>query len=256
MNIMSSSSELDAASYLGALKELLKERGVTYSRLAEALKCSLPTVKRALNKPSLPFSRLLELCAVAQIPFGELCQRAEQRRPRHHVFTDEQDRLFFRRPEILDYFLQLSREGTKPSHIARRYDLDRKSTASYLKHLARVGLVEGRGNQVKVLVHPPFGFDPKSSVLRRDHERFLKTIVAKVLEGDPEKEGCVAVLKPLYLSQGDYEQMVTDMVNVIHRFAAIAERGLSQGSTSPWQVALACGPGPELPTRSIPRIEG
>ena len=58
---MSSSSDLDATRYLEALKEFLRERRVTYGELAEALRCSLPTVKRALNKPSLPLSRLLEL---------------------------------------------------------------------------------------------------------------------------------------------------------------------------------------------------
>ena len=68
--------------------------------------------------------------------------------------------------------------------------------------------------------------------------KFLETIVANVLAGDPGKTGCVAVLKPFYLTEEDYMQMVAEMEKVIHRFAAIAERGLSQGSTSLWQVAL------------------
>ena len=189
---MSSTSELDAACYLEALKELLKERSVTYVRLADAVHCSLPTVKRALNKPSLPFSRLLEFCEIAQIAFGDLYQRAERRRPRHYIFTKEQDQLCANREELLGYLLELARKGTTPSDIAKRHNLDRRSTTVYLKHLARVGLVERQGgNRAKLRVTPPFGFGPNSRVMRREHEKFLKTIVVDVLAADPGKKGCV-----------------------------------------------------------------
>ncbi len=252
----SSSSKLDAACYLEALKELLRERGVTYARLADGVHCSLPTVKRALNKPTLPFSRLLEFCEIAQIAFEDLYLRAEQRRPRHYVFTEEQDQLFAEREELLGYLLEFARERSTPSDIAKRHNLDRRSTALYLKHLAKVGLVDHQGeNRAKLRVKPPFGFGPNSRIMRREHERFLKTIVADVLAEDPGKTGCVAVLKPLHLTEEDYGQMVAEMENVIHRFAAIAERGLSQGSSSLWQVALACGPRPKVGPRHLPRIE-
>ncbi len=253
---MSSSSALDATVYLEALKELLKKRGVTYAQLADALHCSLPTVKRALNKPSLPFDRLLEFCEIAQIPFEDLCKRADAHRPKHYVFNEEQDRLFLEREELLGYFVELAKEGTTPADIAKRHNLDRRSTRLYLKHLARIGLVELQaGNRVKLHVKPPFGFGPNSRVLRREQEAFLKTIVANVLAGGPRKQGCVAVLKPLFLTEEDYNQMVAEMVSVIGRFAAIAERGFSQGSKSLWQVALACGPGPKVETRRLPRID-
>ena len=252
---MSSSSKLDASCYLEALKELLKERGVTYARLADAVHCSLPTVKRALNKPTLPFSRLLEFCEIAQIPFGDLYERAEQRRPRHYVFTEEQDQLFAEREELFGYFLELACEKSTPSDIAKRHNLDQRSTALYLQHLAKVRLVERLGrNRARLRVTAPFGFGPNSRVMRREHENFLKMIVEDVLADDPVKTGCVAVLKPLHLTEEDYKQMVTEMEKVVHRYAAIAERGLSRGSTSLWQVAFACGPGPKVRPRHLPRI--
>ena len=128
---MSSSSELDATRYLAALKELLKERGVTYAELAKALHCSLPTVKRALNKPSLPLNRLMEFCEIAGIAFEDLHQRVERCRPKHYVFTDEQDQLFFERVELLDYLVELAREGTTPSDIAERHNLWYHVDAAY-----------------------------------------------------------------------------------------------------------------------------
>ena len=253
---MSSSSEFNATRYVESLKDLLKERGITYGELADALHCSLPTVKRALNKPSLPFSRLLEFCEHAQIQFDELHRRAEQRRPVHYVFRGDQDQLFAERKEILQYFLELAKRGLSPSEIAERHDLDRRSSQLYLSHLARVGLVELQGgNRVKLLVEPPFGFGPRSLVMQHEHETFLRNIVSEVLTSDPEDKRRVAVLKPIYLTEEDYDQMIDSLVNVIHRFAAIADRGLSRGDTSLWNVALACGPGLDVQRPPLPRID-
>ena len=253
---MSSTSNLDVTRYLEALKQLLKERRVTYAQLADALRCSLPTVKRALNKPSTPLSRLFEFCEVAQIAFEDLHRRAEQHRPKHYIFTEREDRLFSERDEVLGYFQELATEGTTPSDIAERHNLDRRSTALYLKHLASVGLVELQGrNRVKLRVKPPFGFGPGSRVLRKTQEGFMKGIVADVLAADPKKKECFAVLKPFYLTTEDYSKMVADFESVIHRFAAISERGPSREGASLWQVALASGPRPEQPSRRLPRID-
>ncbi len=252
---MSSSSELDATRYLEALKELLKDRGFTYADLAKALGCSLPTVKRALNKPSLPLSRLLEFCEVTQIAFEDLHRRAERHRPQHYVFTDEQDHLFAERDELLDYLLELVTEGTTPTDIAERHGLDQRSTALYLEHLSSVGLVELQDrNRVKLRVEPPLGFGPRSRVLRKQQKKFMKAIAANVLDADPAKTGCVAVFKPLDLTEEDYGQMVGELEGVVNRFAAIAEREIGRGSTSHWQVALAAGPGSKVKPRQLPRI--
>ena len=244
---------MDARCYLRALKELLKERGVTYAQLAHGLRCSLPTVKRALNKPSLPLNRLLEVCGIAKIAPADLHQRAEQLQPAHSVFTDEQDRLFAERPELLDYFLELSRAGTTPADIAERYDLNPRSTALYLGHLAKVGLIRSRaGRPIELKVQPPFGFGPDSRVLKREHERFLRTIVDDVLASGTK--GSVAILKSLQLTTEDYQQMVGELESVIHRFSAIAEQSLGRGQPHSWQVALACGTGPKVRARRLPRI--
>ena len=213
-------------------------------------------MKRAINKPYLQFSRLLEFCEVARISFGDLHERAEQRRPKHYVFSEAQDQLFSEREELLGYFLELTKEGATPSRIAKRHKLDRRSTELYLKHLSRIGLVERQEkSRAKLLVKPPFGFGPGSRVLRQEQETFLRSVVSKVLTAAPGTSRHVAVLKHFQLTEEDYDQMVGALENVIHHFAAIAERGLGRGTTSSWRLALACGPGPEMLASQLPRID-
>lgn len=253
---MSSSSRLEAGVYLEALKELLRERAVTYAELADRLGCSLPTVKRALNKPSLPFSRLLQFCEIAGLPFEDVHRAAKRRRPKHYVFDNRQDRLFAEREELLAYLFELAEGETTPLDIAQRHDLDALSTELYLTHLESLDLiVRGAGDEVTLRVRPPFGFGPGSQVLRQKHERFLSEIVANVVKADPAKERSFAVLKPLDLNDEDYDQLVIELVAVVDRFAAIGERGLGRSNRSRWQVAIAAGPSDEPSSKHLPRIK-
>lgn len=253
---MTSIGELDASRYLDALKELLKERGVTYAHLATALDVSLPTVKRALNKPSTPLSRLLEMCAVAGIAIDDLHIRAERLRPSHFVFTEEQDRVFAEHPEVLTYFLELGTRRRTPVEIAEHHDLDLRSSERYLDTLSQLGLIEWRGGlRARLLVRPPFGFGPASRVLRRQQREFMQTIVSTVLsDTDPPTRECVLVLKPLTLTTEDYGRMVEEVVSVIDRYAAVSERPLVEPSLRPWQIAAAAGPAPDAAPPVIPRL--
>lgn len=251
---MSASSELTAACYLNATKELLKQRGVTYGDLAAALRCSLPTVKRSLNKTALPLDRLLEIAEVANLDFGEIHRRAEQLRPQHYFFTDEQDALFAERPETLAYLEELL-VGKTPAQIARTHDLDVRSTTTYEKHLEGVGLIKRRARrQVKLLVTPPIGFSPGSRYLKREMEGFLESVIAEVVNADGSTAQRFAIMKPLALTDEEFKAMVESLTRVVDQYSAIGEARSAAGKASPRQMAIAAGPAPQPEAVRIPRI--
>jgi predicted transcriptional regulator len=251
---MSASGQLMAACYLTAVKELLKQRRVTYGDLAEALQCSLPTIKRSLNKTTLPLDRLLEIAEVARIDVADICQRAEQLRPQHYLFTGEQDALFAERPELLDYFEELI-GGKTPDEITRQFDLDVRSTSLYLKHLERVGLIKRKPRrQVKLLVSPPVGFGPGSLYLKREMGNFLTSVITGVLLDDGSQPDRFAILKPLLLTKEDYEALVEETMQLVDQYSAIGESRTATGKTTPWQIAIACGPGPKPEPSRLPQI--
>ncbi|MBP8051990.1 MAG: helix-turn-helix transcriptional regulator, partial [Aeromonas sp.] len=60
---------------LDTLKKTLTDKGIRYQTLAEAMGVSIATVKRMMNKPSLPFDTLLEICHLVGLSFEELLDR-------------------------------------------------------------------------------------------------------------------------------------------------------------------------------------
>jgi hypothetical protein len=254
MDGVSTSSELTATCYLMAVKTLLKQRGITYGQLADALECSLPTIKRWLNKPALPLDRLLEIAEVANLEFAEICKLADQLRPQHHVFTDEQDALFVERPEMLAYFQELI-GGKTPSEIATQFDLNAVSSSLYQKHLERVGLIKRKPrNRVKLLVRPPVGFGRGSLYLKKEMQNFLTSIVTNVVPGGDSQGDSFAILKPLSLTEQDYIAFVDGIKRLVDQYSAIGECRIATGKTSPWQIAIACGRGPKPGPGQLPRI--
>lgn len=251
---MSASSELTANCYLMAVKELLKQRGITYGQLADTLECSLPTIKRLLNKPTLPLSRLLEIAEIANIEFSEISERADQLRPQHYVFSDSQDALFAERPEMLVYLQELM-VGKTPDEIATHHDLNPRSTAEYQKQLERVGLIKRKsGSPPKLLVSPPVGFGPGSRVLKKEMEEFLNSVIGTVVYGKESRSDCFAIIKPMTLTEQGYAALLDGLKRLVDQYSAIGESRLLAPEARPWQIAIACGPGPKPKQNSLPRI--
>ena len=62
-------SQTLANNILDTLKKTLPAKGIRYQTLAEAMGVSIATVKRMMNKPSLPFDTLLEICHLVGLSF-------------------------------------------------------------------------------------------------------------------------------------------------------------------------------------------
>jgi hypothetical protein len=230
---------------LAALKAMLKERRIGYAALAAELQVSLLTVKRTLNKTTIPLDRLLDVCRIAKIEFGELVDRARQARPKHTFFNHQQDELFTRCPPMLTYFTALQ-SGQSPADIARRFRLTSASTTRYLNSLARVGLLKIRGGgksvEIELLVEPPVGFSPGSSTLARLSAAFLSTVVERVVDATNRQEGDFSLLKPLRLNERQYRQMTSELYDVVNRYSFLSEgAGIADDDDDrpKWQLALA-----------------
>ena len=240
------STDYEANALLAALKQLLRERRIGYQSIADSLEVSLPTVKRMLNKANLPIDRLFAICRIAQIDPVDVFSIAAKEYPKHTKFTEDQDTLFFVRPEFLTYFMKLADEGLTPDEIAEAEGLEPQSTQKYLAGLERVGLIERQtGSKVRLLVTPPFGFGPDSKVLRSQHAEFLQHTVAQVLA--PERvEGAFAILKPLRLQDGMYSEMVNELIAVVDKYAYHSEHpgNRDMPNRKQWSLAIAAGPGP------------
>lgn len=230
---------------LAALKSMLKERRIGYAALAAELDVSLLTVKRTLNKATVPLDRLLDICRMAKIDFAELVERAAATQPKHTFFDARQDALFTRCPPLLTYFTALQ-TGQSPADIARQFHLTPASTSRYLNALAGVGLVQltgsGKSIEVELLIQPPVGFSPGSTTLARQSAAFLTSVVERVVAATNRHEGDFSLLKELRLSDRQYRQMTGELYDVVNRYSFLSEgAGIATDDDErpEWQLAIA-----------------
>lgn len=119
------------------LKILLKNKGWTYGDLAEALGCSLPTVKRILGPEELTLSRLLQICEILETTLSDLERLAGARELEPSAgFTDEQEEFLAKHPNFLA-FLSLLYAGDSPEKISREFGLTKRSQELYLLRLEK-----------------------------------------------------------------------------------------------------------------------
>lgn len=240
---MSETEQTEAELLLIALKELLKARGVTYAELGERMEVSLPTVKRLLNKSTIPLDRLLAICRIADIDPQEIFERSHKIRPTHTEFTEAQDKLFDRHPSMLAYFSELFYERRRPGEIARKHGLDRLSTDLYLAQLERVGLLERQpNNRVIFQVSPPLGFGPSSRVIRRIQKQFMEGVIQDVINPEDRPTGSYVIMKPLSLSPAAWSELIGELNDLVDRFSFLSEKSPTTPERNAWQLAIAAGP--------------
>ena len=133
---------MDISSVIKAVKEQLKHSGITYRDLAKALGMSEAGIKKVLSKDDLSLKRLLSICEVLKISFGDLVDESEALSQKVSRFTDEQIEFFV---EILSYFnfyMQTAYEQKTVQQIQVESKISARSVNKYLKKLEALSLIE------------------------------------------------------------------------------------------------------------------
>lgn len=136
-----------------ALKEVLREQGVTYRELARRVGVSEPTVKRCLASRSFGLERLGEFCAAVGVSVFDLGRRAETARADVYTLTLAQERRLVR-DAALFYFFWMLAERHSLAAIKRRFRLSDARAQGYLAQLHALGLLELRAKGRFVLKVP------------------------------------------------------------------------------------------------------
>jgi transposase len=213
---------VDAEAVLETLKGALRARGITYAAAARALRVSLPTMKRWMNRPDLSLDTVVRLSALAGLGLAELTELAEGQRPVVHYFDDAQDRLFFDEPGALTV-LSAFVDGATISEVARRHRVTRGSVERYLLRLGEVGLVERLDTErVQVTIGRPFGFARGSRCAARDVRAATEALVGRVLAKLDGRSGTLFV-KPMMLSPELHASLRQELVDVVSRYARTEE---------------------------------
>src|SRR5690242_9921916 len=83
------------------LKRTLREQGLTYARVATALKLSLPTIKRMFSREEFTLARFERVCELAGSSLAEVAARARERGAPVRQLSVAQERQIVADPQLL-----------------------------------------------------------------------------------------------------------------------------------------------------------
>ncbi|MGE4132664.1 MAG: helix-turn-helix domain-containing protein [Bdellovibrionales bacterium] len=215
---------------VGALKKVLRQKGMTYQELGRELDMSEAGVKKMFQKGDLSVGRLVRICELLKIHPDALLKSARQK-PVHPIrLTRDQCDFFLTNNSHFFYFLRLVYDQLTPHDIAKEYGLSEQENWAYLKKLDDLGLIQlGKASKVRVIKNVPLAIDTRAhpgfeALRRKMAQRFLTRVCQSEKERRPIK------FSSFRLSPDRTEQLHRDVERLYARYKQISEVEKLSGS--------------------------
>lgn len=151
---------------VGALKQTLRAKRLTYAQVAKALGTSEVTVKRLFSKGKFTLERLEAVCDIAGIRVADLARMADDKPEPITQLTPEQEKDLLADPKLLLVAL-LTLNGWTAEEIVEHYEVDEHEVVQRLARLDRLGMIELLpGNRIRRLVARHFSWRPGGPVAK------------------------------------------------------------------------------------------
>lgn len=138
-----------------ALKQVLREQGITYADVAKKLKLSLPSVKRLFADKQFSLRRLDQVCEMAGIEISDLARRVQQDKEISQIAWEHEEELVSDLKLLIVAVSALNRWSF--SEIFSTYKLSEPELIQRLARLDRMKLIELMpGNRIRPLVSTSF----------------------------------------------------------------------------------------------------
>ncbi|SIR54122.1 DNA-binding transcriptional regulator, XRE family [Aeromonas sp. RU39B] len=212
---MSYSQEL-AQQILDTLKQALLDKGLRYQELADALGVSIATIKRMMNKPSLPFDTLLEICHLVGLSFDELLERTQDAQSRRAEFTKEQDDAFHNEPGLYAFLANIFWREKSLAEIQQEYSLSEASCYLYLRKLEKLGVLQlGLDNSYHFLISERITFEQHSRFARQQARQAMSVLGNYLLDNMHRPNNYIALCQ-MHLEEDEAMALITRMKEFWH----------------------------------------
>ena len=135
-----------------ALKGLLRQRRVSYERVARHLGLSESSIKRLFSTGGFTLQRLEAVCDLVDVDLLELAHRAEAQRLRVASLTEQQERELIGDPTLMLVAICVLNRW-QFERIVQRYRISEPRLVQLLARLDRMGLIELLpGNRIRLLI--------------------------------------------------------------------------------------------------------
>jgi len=161
------------------VKNALRERGLTYARVANGLGLSESSVKRVFSQENLSLDRLEQICALMDLEIADLFEMTRAAEKRITELTEEQEKVLVSDPKVLLIAILSINHWTVPVML-EKYRFSESELITLLARLDRLGIIDLLpGNRIKVRLAHNFSWRKGGPIQdffeERVQEQFFKS---------------------------------------------------------------------------------
>lgn len=211
------------------IKDLLKQKKMTYEDVAKELNCSVPTIKRVLGEEELTLSRLLELCDILEVSLSDLEMLSKTASEKIERFTEDQQIFLAKNKNFLAYLVHLYDQT--PEQIAEKYNLTQKSTDKYLLGLEKNELIKVNAKlkvkpafkQLPSLENGPLAKAYYESLIQNSANFFKQNISERLFAPKTEKTSHKGfAMQGIKVTEESYQAFITENLKSFESFIKLA----------------------------------
>jgi len=160
-----------AALLIEVIKKGLRERGLTYARVAKGLGLSESSVKRVFSQENLSLNRLEQLCALMDLEIADLLELTRAAEGRVTELTEDQERTLVGDPKLMLVAILAISHWTAASML-ENYRFSEAELVALLARLDKLGIIDLLpGNRIKVRLARNFTWRKAGPMQRFFEER-------------------------------------------------------------------------------------
>jgi transcriptional regulator with XRE-family HTH domain len=208
-------TQAELRALLGALRQVLKARKITYARIARDLGVSEVTVKRWLTGRTCSLETVFRICEKVGISFFDLTALARREEEMDYVLSEEQEKFFAANPALFGA-LKLLHRGHEPKKVAALWKLSNPALYRALRKLEKLGLLEVLpGERIRMKTAGNIRYSHQGplarAILRPQIHRFLDHVDSVLRDDDVALHSAELELS---------EQNISELVEEIHAIGA------------------------------------
>lgn len=171
---------------VAALKKLLREKGLTYRKVAERIGLSEQSVKRLFSRQSFTLDRVVQVAALMGMSLAEVASYAEEQRSTMRTLTEAQEKEVVAEPLLL-LVAACVLSGWTVEDITSLYKVTPAECIKRLVKLERIGLITLMpGNRVRPNVARGFDWRPGGPIQKFFRAQEKSDYLASEFTGEGE----------------------------------------------------------------------
>jgi len=165
------------------LKNLVKQKGLSYRELGRKIGISESGVKKLFQAEDCSLSRLHQITTALEVDLASLMLQVQMKTPIELVEIDEKAQAVLRKnPQLMDIYWLLFIEDMTPAEILDHYKIPQSSLYKCLNELERLKLVIWKpGDKVSAAPKCNFLVKPSGPMVQHWMRRFSESIIEDVV---------------------------------------------------------------------------